>query len=113
MRAIVLLAITGVLAGSTGQASASTGQARSATYCAPPHGPGDNLIHSANLRVKGINCAQGRAVALRCDGFSYGHYGHCNAVGIRWYCTSYAREGTSSHERCSAGFRIMAIDWLD
>ena len=53
----------------------------SARACAPPRGPGDNAVHSRNLRVRGISCRVGRKVALACVRFTYGHSGRCSAGG--------------------------------
>lgn len=115
-----IVALAGAIAAATlGTSSyapadvASKPVAAVATNCAPPRGPGDNLVHSANLRVKGMTCSQGRVVALRCTANTYGHSGTCAAAGYVWRCTSYKQGALGSHQRCVAGPRIMSIDWLD
>jgi len=81
--------------------------------CAPPTGPGDNLVHSAGLRVTGITCSQGRTVALACTKYTYGHSGSCAAAGYTWTCTSKDVGVPQSTQRCESGSRVMAIVWLD
>ncbi len=92
----------------------ATPRAAAAAKCAPPRGPGDNLIHSANVRTRHVGCAAARKVMLRCDRFSYGHSGHCRAVGRRWYCTSRSLGPLESNEKCTAsGRRSISWVWLD
>jgi hypothetical protein len=88
-------------------------QAKSLTRCAPPRGPGDKGVHSADLRVENINCAAGRTVALACTRFTYGHSGVCWSVGYRWRCTSTHPPSMTSSQRCIAGARLMNIVWTD
>jgi len=90
------------------------GRAAENTSCAPPRGPGDNLVHSSGLRVANLSCSVGRAVALACIRFTEGHAGVCAAAGYRWRCTSTkANAGPESVQRCVSGSRSMRILWLD
>jgi hypothetical protein len=81
--------------------------------CAPPRGPGDNGVHSTSLRVENISCSIGRAVALACTRFTYGHSGICRSTGYRWHCTSTHPPNMTSAQRCVAGTRLMSIVWTD
>jgi hypothetical protein len=81
--------------------------------CAPPRGPGDPLVHSANVRATNIDCHHARLVMLDCARFSYGHQGTCRAVSYRWYCRSHSLGGLSSTERCVAGRKAVSWIWLD
>jgi hypothetical protein len=106
---LALLAFT-VLVAAAGCGSGRTAQTR---LCAPPRGPGDNAVHSTNLRVTNITCAAGRAVALACRRFTYGRSGSCAAAGSQWRCTSTSPPGSESAERCLGGRKSMRIRWLD
>jgi hypothetical protein len=89
------------------------GRAAEPKTCAPPRGPGDTLVHSRDLRVVNITCSVGRAIALACTRFTYGHSGICSAAGYSWRCTSSKPPGSESEQRCVAGRRAMSILWLD
>jgi hypothetical protein len=103
------LAVVAVI-GAYAPAPAKSAAARA---CAPPRGPGDNLVHSKNLHVKNITCKVGRTVALACTRFTYGHAGTCAAAGRRWHCTSTKPAGSESFQQCKVGRREMSILWLD
>src|SRR4051812_30863399 len=83
LRAVLVGAVP-VLASALALASASAEASFPARHCSPPRGPGDNLVHSANLQVRGVSCSQGRAVALSCN--KYFTARHCTALGYRWWC---------------------------
>jgi len=107
MFGILLIAF---VVGCTSGNAASTSAGR---RCAPPRGPGDSSVHSRDLRVNQITCSAGRKVALACARFTYGHAGHCSAIGFRWRCTSTHPAGSESTQSCAAGLRFMSIIWLD
>jgi hypothetical protein len=93
--------------------TATAGATSAAQRCASPRGPGDQAIHSTDLRVTSITCAVGRKVALTCHRFSYGHSGTCSAAGYRWRCTSTKPPGSKSAEKCLSSRRSMSITWTD
>jgi hypothetical protein len=82
--------------------------------CAPPRGPGDNLVHSGDVRARNVNCRRAGRVIIGCARFSFGASGTCRAVGYRWLCTSRRpTTGTISPEKCVAGGRTVSWVWLD
>jgi hypothetical protein len=88
--------------------------ARTARSCSPPTGPGDNLVHSARVRIRNYDCRSARHLMIHCDRFSYRHHGYCRFQGLRWYCSSRVLQGSSSSERCSAARgRLVSWIWLD
>jgi hypothetical protein len=107
--ALVLVVGLAVAWGTTATAGATSAAQR----CASPRGPGDQAIHSTDLRVTSITCAVGRKVALTCHRFSYGHSGTCSAAGYRWRCTSTKPPGSKSAEKCLSSRRSMSITWTD
>jgi hypothetical protein len=81
--------------------------------CRPPLGPGDNRVHSSNLRALNISCPVARKVALSCARFTYGKSGTCQAAGFRWACSSRRSGPAGSTQRCVSGLRAMTIEWGD
>jgi hypothetical protein len=93
----------------------SVGHASGGTHgCRPPHGPGDNLIHSAHVRAQQVGCQTARIAILKCARFSYGSSGPCTAARRRWHCTSRRiPRSISSSERCGSGHGVVRWIWLD
>jgi hypothetical protein len=81
--------------------------------CAPPRGPGDRQVHSANLRVTRIGCDAGRRVVLSCVRWTYGRSGTCMSAGVRWVCSSERATGPESRQRCRSNSGTVSIRWLD
>jgi len=110
-RFVLIAAVVAGLAVAGSPAWASGAQAHS---CAPPRGPGDNLVHSGHVRATRVSCPAARKLMIRCDRFSYGHSGSCAALHRSWHCTSRASGGLGSTEKCtSRGGRIVSWIWLD
>lgn len=111
---VLTVAVAAIAAGGGGVIGVATASGRTVGSCAPPRGPGDNLVHSGQVRVRHVSCPAARRLILACDRFSYGHSGHCRAIGHRWYCTSHRAGPLGSSEACSApGGRRVSWVWLD
>jgi hypothetical protein len=83
--------------------------AQASVSCRPPRGPGDNLVHSSNLRATGVSCAVARQVVLASTRRP-GQYFY--VAGYRWSCVSTAFPG--SHEHCRSGHgKTVSIIWGD
>jgi hypothetical protein len=82
--------------------------------CSPPRGPGDNLVHSSNLRASGVDCATARRVVLASTKGS-GHFSEgvpFDVGGYKWRC--YASPYPNSHQRCTAyPGKVVSIIWGD
>lgn len=93
----------------------SQGSLQSTHGCRPPRGPGDNLVHSSDLRARGVDCATAREVVLASTKgpparFSEG--APFDAAGFRWRCT--ATPFPSAHQRCTADpDKLVSIVWGD
>jgi hypothetical protein len=87
----------------------TVGVARANQSCSPPRGPGDNLVHSTNLRAKRTSCRIARRVVL----VSTAHPDQGFSVsGHEWTCRS--TPFPDSHERCSSDHhRLVTIIWID
>jgi hypothetical protein len=108
-RTVVSLVLIATAVGVTSMGASSA----LAKACAPPRGPGDNQVHSHGLRTHHLRCSRGRRVALSCTRFTFGHAGHCSAIGRRWYCTSRREGPLGSYQRCASGRSTMSIHWDD
>lgn len=88
---------------------------RAAAPCRPPRGPGDNLVHSRNLKAKGVNCRVARRVVLastKGPGSRFSEGTPFTVAHQRWRC--YASPFPSSHQRCMSSARaVVTIVWGD
>lgn len=86
-----------------------------ATRCAPPRGPGDNLVHSEDLRAAGVGCGLARRVVLASTAGQSGRFSEgtpFNVGGYTWRC--YASPFPGSHQRCTARYgKVVSIIWTD
>ena len=100
--ATAVLLIVAPIAFLPGSASAS------ARHCKPPHGPGDNLVHSHALRAHRTHCRAARRVVLAQPG-----PGSARVNGLLWHC-DYLSPFPNAKELCAAGnHRWVTIKWLD
>ena len=103
--AVLSLALIQLSAPPTSQASKA---------CRPPKGPGDNLVHSFNLRASGVGCKLARQVVLASTKGS-GHYSEAvpfNVGGYKWRC--HATAFPESHQSCNASpHKRVTIIWGD
>jgi len=107
--AVILLTITGLVF------FPSPALSRAATSCRPPRGPGDNLVHSSNLKAKGVSCRVARRVVLASTKGPRGRFSEGTPFRVanqRWHC--YASPFPSSHQRCTSSTRaVVSIVWAD
>ena len=91
------------------QAVPADAVARIGAACRRFAGPGDDLLHAVDLRVRGISCATGKHVVETCN------FGKSCAVGKRtWSCVRPRQKPALGYgERCTSGTRLTSIVWLD
>lgn len=98
-----------------GVALSSPASSQAYSSCEPPRGPGDNLVHSSNLRATGVGCGTARRVVLASTEGSSGRFSEgtpFSVAGERWRC--YASPFPGSHQRCTASPRkVVSIIWGD
>jgi hypothetical protein len=108
------LAVTGAVAlaavmSHPARASSSVA-AKPSQACSPPRGPGDNQVHSTNVRAHGISCAEARSVMLRCNNKRL----RCQVNSHSWRCRRGGSFGPLGYRvSCSSGYRWVKWAWID
>lgn len=107
--AVILLTVIGLVFFS------SPARSRAATSCRPPRGPGDNLVHSRDLKARGVRCRVARRVVLASTKGPGGRFSEGTPFVVahqRWRC--YASPFPNSHQRCTSSARaVVSIVWGD
>ncbi len=93
----------------------SPASSHAAASCRPPRGPGDNLVHSSDLRARGVACRVARRVVLASTKGPRGRFSEGTPFTVarqRWRC--HASPSPGSHQRCTSSARaVVTIVWGD